>query len=81
MKAIALRRAEREILAVILGGKATFEINGKRFEKVGGRPNVFSGKPHSVYIPAGAKFSIQAEGGSGDCTAKRPQRVWRPNRI
>lgn len=53
---------DREILAVILGGKATFEINGQRFEKVGGRPNVFSGKPHSVYIPAGAKYSIQAEG-------------------
>ena len=52
----------REILAVILGGRASFEINGQRFEKVGGRPNVFTGKPHSVYIPAGAKFSIQAEG-------------------
>ncbi|HSD83520.1 MAG TPA: 5-deoxy-glucuronate isomerase [Anaerolineae bacterium] len=52
----------REILAVLLGGKATFEIDGQRFEKVGGRPNVFSGKPHSVYIPAGAKFRIQAEG-------------------
>ncbi len=52
----------REILAVILGGKATFEINGTRFEKVGGRPNVFAGKPHSVYIPANAKFSIRAEG-------------------
>ena len=53
---------DREFLAVILGGKATFEINGAHFEKVGGRPNVFSGKPHSVYIPAGASFSIQAEG-------------------
>ena len=52
----------REILAVILGGKATFEINGKRFERVGGRPNVFAGKPHSVYIPAGSIFSVQAEG-------------------
>ena len=47
---------------MILGGKATFEIDGQRFEKVGGRPNVFAGKPHSVYIPAGAKFTIQAEG-------------------
>ena len=54
--------AEREILAVILGGKATFKINGVVFEKVGGRPNVFSGKPHSVYIPASAEYSIQAEG-------------------
>jgi 5-deoxy-glucuronate isomerase len=52
----------REILAVILGGKASFEINGRHFEKVGGRPNVFAGKPHSVYIPAGAKFAIHADG-------------------
>jgi 5-deoxy-glucuronate isomerase len=52
----------REILAVILGGRATFEVNGQRFEKVGGRPNVFSGMPHSVYIPAGAKFMIRADG-------------------
>ncbi len=51
----------REILAVILGGKATFQVNDKRFEKVGGRPNVFSGKPHAVYIPAGAEFVINAE--------------------
>jgi 5-deoxy-glucuronate isomerase len=53
---------ERELLAVILGGKATFEINGKLFEKVGGRPNVFSGKPYAVYIPKGASFTIQAIG-------------------
>ncbi len=51
----------RELLAVLLGGKATFEIGGKRFEKIGGRPNVFSGKPHSVYIPAKTKFNITAE--------------------
>lgn len=53
--------SSREILAVILGGKASFEVNDRHFEKVGGRPNVFNGKPHSVYIPAGAKFSILAE--------------------
>jgi 5-deoxy-glucuronate isomerase len=52
----------REILAVVLSGKASFEVNGKKFEKVGGRSNVFSGKPHSVYIPSGAKFAINAEG-------------------
>ena len=52
----------RELLAVVLGGKATVEVDGKCFEKVGGRPNVFAGKPHSVYIPAGAKFTIRAEG-------------------
>lgn len=58
----AAESRNREILAVILSGKATFEINGHRFEKIGGRPNVFAGKPHSVYIPAGAKYTIRAEG-------------------
>lgn len=56
------RTLDREFLAVILGGKATFEAKGKRFERVGSRANVFSGKPHSVYLPAGSEFSIRAEG-------------------
>jgi 5-deoxy-glucuronate isomerase len=54
--------SDREVLAVLLGGKATFEAGGKCFEKVGGRPNVFSGKPHSVYLPAGIGYTITAEG-------------------
>ena len=41
----------REFLAVLLSGKGTFVVNDKTFENVGGRPNAFSGKPHSVYIP------------------------------
>jgi 5-deoxy-glucuronate isomerase len=53
---------EREVLAVILGGKATFEVAGKRFERVGGRPNVFAGKPHSVYLPAGVEYLVTGEG-------------------
>ena len=52
---------ERETLAVLLGGRASFEVGEKRFEKVGGRPNVFSGKPYSVYIPAKSKFTITAD--------------------
>ena len=52
---------ERELLAVLLGGKASFDVGGKCFEHVGGRPNVFNGKPHSVYIPAASRFSITAE--------------------
>lgn len=52
----------REYLAVMLGGRATFEVNGKKFENVGGRPNVFSGKPHSVYIPCQSGFTITARG-------------------
>lgn len=53
---------DREVLAVILGGKAIFEAAGQRFEKVGGRPNVFAGKPHSVYLPAGVEYAVTADG-------------------
>ncbi len=54
--------ANREVLAVLLGGKATFEVAGKTFEKVGGRANVFGGKPYSVYMPAGADYTITGVG-------------------
>jgi 5-deoxy-glucuronate isomerase len=58
----AQHTGEREVLAVIMGGKATFEAAGKRFEKIGGRPNVFAGKPYSVYLPVGVAYCITAEG-------------------
>lgn len=51
---------DREILAVILGGTATFTVGGHRFEGVGGRANVFDGKPHSVYLPAGVDVTVTA---------------------
>ena len=53
---------EREVLAVILGGKGTFTVNGRSFANIGGRPNVFAGKPHSVYIPCGADYTIEGNG-------------------
>ena len=49
-----------EILAVILGGTATFTVGEQTFPAVGGRTDVFSGKPHSVYIPAGSSVTIEA---------------------
>jgi len=51
----------REVLAVILGGQATFEVGKHRFEAVGGRPNPFMGKPHAVYMPAGLAYTIHAQ--------------------
>ncbi len=52
----------REALAVILGGRGAFDIGDCEFTNVGGRPNVFSGKPHSVYIPCGQACAIKAKG-------------------
>jgi len=53
----------REILAVVLGGTATFTVDDRKFAGVGGRADVFSGKPHSVYIPAGSSVAIEAADG------------------
>lgn len=53
---------DREALAVMLGGKATFSVNGQTFPKVGGRPNVFGGKPHSLYLPRHSQYAIRAHG-------------------
>jgi len=54
---------EREILAVILGGRATFTVGDHKFAEIGGRADVFSGKPHSVYIPAGSPVTVEAASG------------------
>lgn len=50
-----------ECLLVVLGGKCSIEINGKRFNKIGGRKNVFTGKPYSVYIPYNTKYVVMAD--------------------
>ncbi len=59
--AYSAKTGDREVLAVILGGKASFDVGGAHFKNVGGRPNVFSGKPHAVYMPAGVDYTITAE--------------------
>lgn len=53
---------DRETLAVVLGGRATFTAGGRVFSGIGGRPNVFAGKPHSVYLPAGCEYAVTAQG-------------------
>ena len=53
---------DREICAVLMGGKGAFAVNGQTFANVGGRPNVFAGKPHSVYIPCQSSYKITAHG-------------------
>ena len=52
--------ADREVLLVVLSGKATITVNGVRFAHVGGRASVFAGSPHSVYLPRGASYEVEA---------------------
>jgi 5-deoxy-glucuronate isomerase len=50
--------ANNEVMAVILGGKCSIAAGEKVFENIGKRPNVFSGKPYAVYIPANTAFRV-----------------------
>ncbi len=58
----AAATGNREVLLVILGGKADVKAGAKTFAGIGGRPNVFSGKPHSVYLPCGTEYTVTARG-------------------
>ena len=53
---------DREFLAVLLGGKGNFMVYSQKFSSVGGRPNVFAGKPHAVYMPCQCTYTITAQG-------------------
>lgn len=53
---------DREYVAVILGGKANFTVNRQSFSNLGNRPNVFAGKPTSVYMPCGTSYEISGAG-------------------
>ena len=62
---------DREVLAVLFGGKATVETGSHTFERIGSRGNVFGGKPTSVYLPAGTDYTLTGVGGVeiGLCSA------------
>jgi 5-deoxy-glucuronate isomerase len=53
---------DREALAVILGGKTTLRAGDRAFVRIGGRANVFGGRPFSVYLPAGCDYTMTGVG-------------------
>ncbi|HWI62984.1 MAG TPA: 5-deoxy-glucuronate isomerase [Symbiobacteriaceae bacterium] len=53
---------DREYVLVLLGGRCTVEAGGLRFERIGARPNVWSGKPYAVYLACRTAFAITGVG-------------------
>lgn len=49
-----------EMAIVTLGGKFAAKGDGWEFAEVGGRKNVFDGKPHTLYMPRNTAFTITA---------------------
>ncbi|RYE04271.1 MAG: 5-deoxy-glucuronate isomerase [Sphingomonadales bacterium] len=59
-KGYAHREAGREACLVILSGVVSVEAGGETFAQLGGRSSVFEGAATSVYVPAGADYTITA---------------------
>jgi 5-deoxy-glucuronate isomerase len=53
---------EMEACLVFITGKGDVLAGGEVLGTLGGRTSVFDGKPWSVYVPAGAAWSVTAEG-------------------
>ncbi|MHA1380548.1 MAG: 5-deoxy-glucuronate isomerase [Candidatus Helarchaeota archaeon] len=52
---------DMETVLVILSGVCSVEVNGKGWNSIGGRKNVFDGKAYAVYIPPHSEFKINSE--------------------
>ena len=50
----------RELCLVFLSGRAAVAGAGVKWPEVGGRESVFEGLPHSVYLPPGTTFAVEA---------------------
>lgn len=70
LRVVRLRRAQvwvhcspgEELLLVMLGGQASVWAGGNEWPNVGRRPDVFSGKPHALYLPCGlGEVRIEAD--------------------
>ncbi|MBI3695367.1 MAG: 5-deoxy-glucuronate isomerase [Acidobacteria bacterium] len=59
-------RPEEELLLVMLGGRTSISAGGEHWPNLGGRANVFSGMPHSLYLPVGLD-RVQIEAVTDNC--------------
>jgi 5-deoxy-glucuronate isomerase len=44
-----------ELALVMLAGQATVRAGEQKWERLGGRTNVFAGMPHTLYLPVGTE--------------------------
>lgn len=77
----------RETCLVLVSGRAAVRAGDQEYGVIGGRSNPFEGSPWSVYVPAGAAWSAQAEEGcelavcSSPAEGKLPPRLIRPGEV
>lgn len=79
---------ESELALVVLGGVCEITSNMGRWTDVGRRPNVFSGMPYTLFLPPGARFTVEAKSQQLDiaygwcvATEARPARLVTPAEV
>ena len=50
-----------ELAMVVLGGVCSVKSSAGEWGPIGGRKNVFDGKPWTLYLPVGTEFEVKAE--------------------
>ena len=63
---------ESELVLVPLSGRYEVDSNCGRWAEVGGRPNVFAGAAHVLYLPRRARFTVRAREGGEFVVASAP---------
>jgi len=53
-------QVDGETVAVLLGGIVDAEVDGKRWQGIGQRRDVFGGKAFALYLPSNSRFRIRA---------------------
>jgi len=56
----AAATGEREVCLVLVSGKAKVKAGGQDFGVLGERMTPFEGKPHSLYVPGGSDWRVEA---------------------
>lgn len=59
---LARETGHREVCVVLLSGKAAAIAAGTDFGVIGGRSSPFEPEPWSLYVPAGLRFAVTAQG-------------------
>ena len=74
LRMIRLKKGEAHIISqpaeelalVMLGGQADMRAGGQHWERLGQRPNVFAGMPHTLYLPTGME-KVEITGSTDTC--------------
>lgn len=71
-----LSTADEEVVAVVLTGTVSVQVDGTAFDRLGGRTSVFTELPTSVYIPRDSEvvFTGDSDVQLGLCYAKAAER-------